>query len=83
MKVKLKMNKKHKLIRWVSFERGKKWDLASLLSGKDGNNLEKDELEEIAGEGEDNAENDLHQSPFLLVLFVETTVQEPETSPTE
>lgn len=70
-------------MKWAESKGNKKWNLRSLLFRKDGNDLEEDELEEIAREGEDNAENDLHQRAFLFVLFVETAIQEPETSPTE
>lgn len=46
--------------------------------GEDGEDLEEDELEEVAGEGEDEAEEDLHQRPPLLVLLVQPPVEEPQ-----
>lgn len=52
-----------------------------LLFGKNGNDLEKYELKEIAGEGENNTEDDLNQCPLLFVLFVESPVEEPEPRP--
>lgn len=46
--------------------------------GEDGEDLEEDELEEVAGEGEDEAEEDLHQRPPLLVLLVQPPIEEPQ-----
>lgn len=51
--------------------------------GEDGQDLEEDELEEVAGEGKDEAEEDLHQHPPLLVLLVQPPVQEPQPRPAE
>lgn len=51
--------------------------------GEDGEDLEEDELEEVAGEGEDEAEEDLHQRPPLLVLLVQPPVQEPQPRPAQ
>ena len=51
--------------------------------GEDGEDLEEDELEEVAGEGEDEAEEDLHQHPPLLVLLVQPPVQEPQPRPAQ
>lgn len=45
-----------------------------LLFGENGNDFEDDELEKVAGEGEDDAEDDLNEDSFLFVLFVEATV---------
>lgn len=54
-----------------------------LLFGEDGNDFEDDKLEKIAGEGKDDAEDDLDEDAFLFVLFVESTVQKPQTRPTQ
>lgn len=54
-----------------------------LLFGEDGNDFEDDKLEKIAGEGKDDAEDDLDEDTFLFVLFVESTVQKPQTRPTQ
>jgi hypothetical protein len=51
------------------------------MLGQEGEDLEENELEEVAGEGEDEAEEDLHQQPPLLVLLVQPPVQEPEPQP--
>jgi hypothetical protein len=51
--------------------------------GEDGQDLEENELEEVAGEGKDEAEEDLHQHPPLLVLLVQPPVQEPQPRPAE
>lgn len=53
------------------------------LFGEKRDDFEDDELKEIAGESKDDAEDDLNEDAFLFVLFVETTVEEPETRPTE
>lgn len=45
----------------------------SCLFGENGNDFEENELEKIAGEGENDAEDDLNEDTFLFVLFVETT----------
>jgi hypothetical protein len=51
--------------------------------GEDGEDLEEDELEEVARKGEDEAEEDLHQHPPLLVLLVQPPVEEPQARPTQ
>lgn len=51
--------------------------------GEDGEDLEEDELEEVAGEREDEAKEDLHQHPPLLVLLVQPPVQEPQPRPAQ
>jgi hypothetical protein len=51
--------------------------------GEDGEDLKEDELEQVAGEGEDEAEEDLHQHPPLLVLFVQPPVEEPQPRPAQ
>lgn len=51
------------------------------LLGKYGEDLEEDELKEVAGEGEDEAEEDLDEGALLLVLLVQASVQEPKPAP--
>lgn len=41
-----------------------------LLFGENGKDFEEHELEEITGEGEDDAEEDLNESSLLFVFFV-------------
>lgn len=53
------------------------------MLGEDGEDLEENQLEEVAGEGEDEAEEDLHQHPPLLVLLVQPPVQEPQPRPAQ
>jgi hypothetical protein len=55
----------------------------STPSGKNRHDFEEDELEEIDGESEDDAEQDLDEGALLLVLFVELSVEEPEATPGE
>lgn len=52
-----------------------------LLPGKERNDLKQNELKEIAGKGEHDAEDDLDQHPLLLVLFVQPPIEEPESGP--
>lgn len=42
----------------------------NIFFGEDRDDLKKDKLEEVAGEGENNTEDDLNQRPFFFVLFV-------------
>ncbi|CAJ1934109.1 unnamed protein product [Sphenostylis stenocarpa] len=53
------------------------------LFGENGNDFEEYELEKIAGECKNDAEDDLDEDAFLFVLFVEAMVQEPQTRPTQ
>jgi hypothetical protein len=54
-----------------------------VLFGEDRDDLEEDELKEVAGEGEDDAEDDLNQDALLFVLLVEPVVQEPQPRPSQ
>jgi hypothetical protein len=71
------------LQRFFSQEANREASERCVLFGEDGDDLEEDELEEVAGEGEDDAEDDLNQDALLFVLLVEPAVQEPQPRPSE